>query len=133
MAEISEELDRLSCELIGEAIARLESKAGLPVLLACDAETDLFAFEDDTPDGCYRAACQKVAELGAACTRYAIAFDGTIQEAEDEPAMPAIIIEFAERDGGPAWSGYLLYRRAKDGSIEVTDPQPAGAEEPLFA
>lgn len=131
--EISPELDALSCELIGVAIDQLEAEGSLPVLLAVDCEDDFFAFEDDTPDGCYRAACQQVVSLGAKCTRYAIVYDGVIQEDEEDAGSPAIILEFAERAMKHAWSGYLLYRYREDGVVEVTDPLPAGMEEPLFS
>ena len=131
--EISPELDALSCELIGAAIGQLEETGALPVLLAVDCEDDFFAFEDDTPDGCYRAACQQVADLGAACTRYALVYDGVVQEDDTDPGSPAIILEFAERAMEHAWSGYLLYRFAADGVVEVSDPFPAGMEELLFA
>ena len=132
MQPISDELDILSRELIGEAISRLEADGALPVLLAVDCEDEFFAFEDDTPDGCYRAACMQVGTLGERCTRYAIAYDGVIQEVETDAGSPAIVIEFAERGMEHAWSGFMLYRRAADGCIEVTDPLPAGAEELLF-
>ena len=131
--EISPELDALSCELIGAAIGQLEDEHKLPVLLAVDCEDDFFAFEDDTPDGCYRAACQHVADLGSACTRYALVYDGVIQEDDSDSGHPAIILEFAERDMSHAWSGYLLYRYTDDGIVEVSDPFPAGMEVPLFS
>lgn len=133
MAGISPELDALACDLVGAAIEQLEAQGTLPVLLAVDCEDDLFAFEDDTPDGCYRAACQQVGALGAACTRYALAYDGVVQADESDPGTPALLVEFAERGAGEAWSGYLPYERAADGTLEVGDPLPAGAEEPLFA
>ena len=135
MQEISNELDAMSCALIGTAIDLLEAQGSqepLPVLLAVDCETELFTFGDDTPDGCYRAACQKVQELGAACTRYALVYDGVIQESDNDPGATALLFEFAERGMENAWSGYMLYRFAEDGVVEVTDPLPAGAEDLLF-
>lgn len=132
MSQVSEELDALTCDLIGEAINILEMEGSLPVLLLTDAEEDLFAFEEDDPDGCYRAACQQVQDLGASCTRYAIAYEGVVQSDEASSGDAAIVFEFAERGTGEAWSGFMLFRRADDGTLEVSDPQPAGAELPLF-
>ena len=130
--EISPELDGISVALIGYAIDLLEAGAELPVTLASDAEDGVVSFEDDTADGCYRAACEHVAGLGAACTRYALIYDGVVQEDPAQPACDALLFEFAERGMPHAWSGYVLYRRAADGSIEVTDPLPGGEEELLF-
>ena len=133
MAEVSPELDALTCDLIGEAINFLEMDGVLPVILISDASDDLYAFEDDDADGCYRAACMQVQEFGAKCSMYAIAYEGVVQEDETGSGEPAIIFEFAQRGTGEAWSGYLLFRINKDGSVDVTDPMPGGAEEPLFA
>ena len=133
MSQVSEELDALTCDLIGEAINILEMEGSLHVLLLTDAEDDFFAFEDDDPDGCYRAACQQVQDLGASCSLYAIAYEGVVQGDESSSGDPAIVFEFAQRGTGEAWSGFILFRRSQDGSLEVSDPQPAGAELPLFA
>lgn len=132
MAEISKELDQLSVALIGTAIDLMDSGDAVPVMLAVDCEDELMTFEDDTPDGCYRAARAQVAELGERCTRYALLYDGVVQESENDPGSPALLFEFGERGMENAWSGYLLYRRAKDGTVEVTDPLPAGEETLLF-
>ena len=133
MSEISPELDQLSVALIGTALDLLESGGEVPVMLACDAEEGLLTFEDDTPDGCYRAACEHVAGLGAACTRYALLYDVFVQEDEADEGHAALLFEFGERGMQNAWSGYMFYRVADDGSVEVTDPLPAGAEELLFS
>ena len=133
MSQVSEELDALTCDLIGEAINILEMEGSLPVLLLTDAEEDLFAFEEDDPDGCYRAACQQVQDLGSSCNRYAIAYEGVVQGDEASSGSPAIVFEFAERGTGEAWSGFLLFHTTEDGALEVSDPQPAGAELPLFS
>lgn len=133
MAEISEKLDAMTCDLIGEAIDVMEAEGKLPVLLMTDESDELYAFEDDDPDGCYRAACQQVQDLGAACNLYAIVYEGVIQENESASGEPAIIFEFSERGAGEAWSGFVYYRRNKKGELEVSDPQPGGAEEPLFS
>lgn len=133
MAEISPKLDSLTCDLIGEAMNVMETEGKLPVLLMTDGSDELYAFEDDDPDGCYRAACQQVQDLGAVCNLYAIVYEGVVQESESAPGEPAIIFEFAERGVGEAWSGFMYYRKAKDGSLEVSEPYPGGAEEPLFS
>ena len=132
MAEISKELDQLSVALIGTAIDLMDSGDAVPVMLAVDCEDELMTFEDDTPDGCYRAARAQVGELGERCTRYALLYDGVVQESENDPGSPALLFEFGERGMKNAWSGYMLYQRAQVGTIEVTDPLPAGEETLLF-
>ena len=133
MAEISPELDELSCNLIGIAIDMLERGLDVPVLLAVDCEDTYTSFEGDSPDGCYRAACERVAELKKDCARYALVYMGVVQESENDAGSDALLVEFAERGMEHAWSGYMLYRNAADGSLEVTDPLPAGEESLLFA
>lgn len=132
MADISPELDRLSVALITTAIDMLDAHDDVPVMLAVDCDTELLTFEDDTPDGCYRAAREQVRGYGKDCTRYALLTQGFIQEDETDPGHAALLFEFGERGMENAWSGYMLYQRAADGSIEVTDPLPAGEEELLF-
>lgn len=132
MAEISAELDQLACELIGAGIEMLEAGEPVEALVATDAEPDAASFEGDTPDGCYRAACDHVRSLGRACTRYALLYAGVVQEDEADPGQDALFVEFGERGMECAWSGYLLYRRTRRGRIEVTDPLPAGEEALLF-
>ena len=133
MAQISEELDRLSVALIETAIDMLEAGDTLPVMLAADCSERLYLFSDDTPDGCYRAACAQVAELGRECTRYALLYDGVVQQDEADAGVAALLFEFAERGMEHAWSGYVPYRRAEDGAIATADPQPGGAEALLFS
>ena len=133
MAEISDELDKLSVALIQTAMDLLDAGDAVPVMLATDHESGLLTFEDDTPDGCYRAAREQVRKLGADCTRYAILYDGFVQEEETDAGQPALLFEFGERGMENAWSGYVLYRRAEDGALEVSDPMPAGEEELLLA
>ena len=132
MAQISTELDQLSTALLQCAIDLLETEGEVPIMLACDCEEGLATFEDDTPDGCYRAACEHIAALGAECTRYALLYDGFVQEDENDPGQAALLFEFAERGSEHAWSGYVLYRRDDAGNLEFTDPLPGGEELPLF-
>lgn len=133
MSDISAALDELCVGLIGEGIALLDAGQSVPVMLATDAEGDAVSFEDDTPDGCYRAACSYVAGLGAACTRYALLYDGAVQHDDADAGHDALLFEFGERGMAHAWSGYVLYRRAADGTVELSDPQPGGEEELLLA
>lgn len=132
MTEISPELDRLSIALIQTAIDMLDAHDDVPVMLAVDCDEELLTFEDDTPDGCYRAAREQVRDYGKDCTRYALLTQGFVQEDESDPGHPALLFEFAERGMDCAWSGYMLYQRAEDGTVEVTDPLPAGEEDLLF-
>ena len=142
MDQISQELDNMACELIAFAVTAFEQAQEsqqtqtaqiMPVLLAMDCEDEFLTFEQDTPDECYRAACEHVAKAGAACLRYAIVYDALVQEEQNKDASAALVVEFAERGMLKAWSGYMLYRRAEDGAIELSDPLPAGQEELLFA
>lgn len=132
MQEISSELDALACELIAAGVQILEQTETMPVLLAMDCENEFLTFENDTPDECYAAACKRVADAGELCNRYAVVYDAIIQEEQNTEASAALLVEFAERGMPQAWSGYMLYRRADDGCIELSDPLPAGAEESLF-
>lgn len=132
MAQVSPQLDKLTCDLIGETINIMELEGKIGVLLATDCSDELYAFEDDEPDGCYRAACQQVVDLGSECNLYAIAYEGLVQEDESSQGDPAIVFEFSERGAGEAWSGFMYYRRTKEG-LEVSDPYPGGAENSLFA
>lgn len=133
MAQISSELDQLSVALIQTAIDMLDVRDDVPVMLAVDCDDELLTFEDDTPDGCYRAAREQVREYGKDCSRYALLTQGYVQEDEADSGSPALLFEFGERGMDCAWSGYMLYQRDEDGNIEVTDPLPAGEEELLFA
>ncbi len=132
MADISNELDQLSVSLIQTAIDMLDAHDDVPVMLAVDCDTGLLTFEDDTPDGCYRAAREQVREYGSQCTRYVLLTQGFVQEDEADSGHPALLFEFAERGMDCAWSGYMLYQRDQDGVVEVTDPLPAGEEDLLF-
>ncbi len=132
MAEISEELDQLSVALLKTAIDMMEAGDVLPIMLALDCSSQLFLFENDTPDICYRAACEKIAEFKNDCKRYVLLYDGMVQTSDNSPSEPALLFEFAERGMEHAWSGYVLYRRNKSGEIETSDPQPAGEEALLF-
>ncbi len=132
-AHISEELDRLSIALIETAIDMMEAGDVLPVMLAVDCSERLYLFSDDTPDGCYRAACEQVAALGAECTRYALLYDGVVQEDELDAGHAALLFEFAERGMEHAWSGCMLYGRDEAGAIATGEPFPGGAEALLFS
>ena len=129
---ISPELDELCTSLIGLCTDLLDADGSLDVTLATDADGEFMSFADDDAESCYRAACDHIADLGAACTRYAIAADGLVIAADGEPAS-AIVFEFAERGMDHAWSGYVPYRLDADGALEVSDPEPGGAAALLFA
>lgn len=132
MTEISPELDQLSVALIQTAIDMLDSHDDVPVMLAVDCDDELLTFEDDTPDGCYRAAREQVKDYGKDCNRYVLLTQGFVQTEEDDPGQPALLFEFGERGMDNAWSGYMLYRRTEGDEVEVTDPFPAGEEELLL-
>ena len=142
-ANISSRLDELACALLGAAVELLDKrvadgfyaaeKVTLPVMLASDAEDEILSFEQDSPDECYAAACNHIVSLKSACEIYALVYEGAVQTECDKGAQPALIVEFAQRGMPCAYSGYVLWRVDKKGHIEISDPQPAGEEELLFA
>ncbi len=132
-AGISEQLDRLSVATIETALDLLETGDELPVMLAVDCSGQLYLFSGDTPDGCYRAACEQVAALGAACTRYVLLYDGVVQADEASAGVAALLFEFAERGMEHAWSGCLPYGRGADGGVQAGEPVAGGEERLLFA
>ena len=97
MPQISTELDQLSIALIQTAIDMLDVHDDVPVMLAVDCDGELLTFEDDTPDGCYRAAREQVRSYGKDCVRYALLTQGFVQEDETDSGQPALLFEFAER------------------------------------
>ncbi len=131
MSQISPKLDALSVRVLDTALDILAETGDMPVLVGVNDDEEFTSFEDDTPDGCYRAARDHVRSLGKKCKRYVICYTGIVQEDPKKKGEPAVFFEFGERGMDHAWSGYMLYRLV-NGDVETTDPQPAGAEELLL-
>lgn len=139
-AVISGLLDAVACEAIGATLdllaegAEVHPTAFFAVRDGNDADPHIeqAEFSDDTPDLCLEAARNHVRGLGAKADVYAIAYDGFVQESEDEPAQDAVIVEFGERGAESAYSALVLYRFEKDGSLMYSEPQPAGEEQLLL-
>ena len=124
---ISDELDRLTCDVLGQALDSLAAGVAVPVLVALDEGEgpQVTAFSDDGQDECLAAAREHVRASGAPL-RYALLYDGDVAD-DDGAYHQALIIEFAERGDERAWSGYVLYEGFGAGEgFAWSDPQPAG-------
>ena len=127
--EVTPELDKLSCELLGEAFDRLAEGETFGVLLVVeDAERNAtpYEFSADGADACLAAAYEQVTELAEAVQRYAIAYEGSVDAEGTGAYSDAVILEFEERDW-PKYSAYSLVEGIGTGEdFGWTDPLPAG-------
>lgn len=144
---ISEALDQLSCELLGEALDMLaDGREILAVASVMDASDQRLtcAFEEDSPELCLSAAREWVRSGGKASGAaskagspvvgkaqcYAIAYEGAIaaeEGAADSSYHDALILEFGERGADTAYSAYVLVDNVGGGrAFRYTDPEPAG-------
>ena len=138
------ELDKLSCDLMGQAFDLLaEGKDVEPMLAVQDAagHTASYEFVDDGIEACIEGAHDKVGELVSAGgdpkadlatpVRYAIVYEGAIED-EDGAYEDAVLLEFGE-EGYEAYSAYSLFKgRGEHEKFAWTDPAPAGELEPLI-
>lgn len=141
---VTPELDKLSCDLMGQAFDLLaEGKDVEPVLAVQDAagHTASYEFVDDGIEACIEGAHDKVGELVSAGgdlkadlatpVRYAIVYEGAIED-EDGAYEDAVLLEFGE-EGYEAYSAYSLFKgRGEHEKFAWTDPAPAGELEPLI-
>lgn len=137
---ISELLDNLSCELLGEAFDQLAEGKNLGVVASvCDASGKRLtcAFEADFTDSCLEMAREWVRtgaheESGSAAVDapqcYAIVYRGAVgEEAETDSFSDAVILEFGEKGNQSAWSAYSFIEGVGRGDdFRYTDPEPAG-------
>lgn len=142
--QISQELDELSCALMGEALDRLAEGTDVHVLLVVgDAEGNAcsFEFSDDGEEACLEGAREKVcelvrtkgdADLGVAAPRYAaLCYEGAVADDEGD-YVDALIMEFGEK-GAPSFSAYTLVEGKGAGEgFSWSDPAPAGEVEKLL-
>lgn len=144
---ISEQMDALACALIDYGLDLLgETGELVPTLAAenADGERTLLSFDDEDFEECLdevhtrlRAAAKGKGELEGLKgkpVRYAIAYDGAIQDPDDPNGNfdPALIVEYGERGMTQAYSAYLLYKNpGKPQEFVWTDPAAAGEGELL--
>lgn len=145
-SNISEDLDRLSCELMGEILDLMAGGAAISVVASVmDAEgmRVTCAFEKDAPDVCLDAAHEWVRGAGRGKTSatagkggdtsaiglpicYAIAYEGAVA-AEGDSFQDALLLEFGERGAKTGYSAYaLVANKGKGDDFAWSDPQPAG-------
>lgn len=141
---VSEQLDELSCDLMGEAFDLLADGEDVNVLLAVgDASGNVasFVFADDGEEACLLGARDKIrsllrshgdAKAGLGEPRYyAICYEGAVEDDEGRYA-DAVIMEFGER-GQRAYSAYSLFEgRGLGDRFSWTDPAPAGEVDALI-
>lgn len=141
---VSEELDALSCDLLGSALDALAAGSDVLAVVALeDARNTRISrsFTDDAPEACIEAARDYVRGLLAssgdkACNlespvRYALVYEGAVEDS-DGAFNDALILEFAEQ-GTQAYSAYVLWDGFGTGdNLAWTDPAPAGEVESLF-
>ncbi|MCH3942648.1 MAG: hypothetical protein LKE37_02900 [Atopobiaceae bacterium] len=142
---ISEELDRLSCDLLGQALDAFAAGIELTSVVAVEDEAGAVsscAFEDDGPEECLEAArayVRRVARDGGdrpaglgRPVRYALVYDGDVAD-ESGAYAPALILEFGERGQEVAFTGFVLYDGFGRGEgFSWSDAQAAGETEPLL-
>lgn len=144
---ISEDLDQLSCELLGEVFDMLADGKDISVVASvmdASGERLTCAFEEDSPEVCLSAAREWVQSgakasgtarkagtslVGKACC-YAIAYEGAVDDpdaSDDDAFLDAVLLEFGERGSEVAYSAYSLVDGVGEGDgFRYTDPAPAG-------
>ncbi len=140
---ISAELDSLTVALIEYGLDELASTGQLSVSLALgdeDGNATLLSFDDDDFDESIdeahatvqRSAGQVVEGLTSACVRYAVAYDGAIDE-DGSGYEPALIVEYGERGMSRGYSAYLTYENPGEPQDFVcSQAAPAGVVELLI-
>lgn len=151
---ISPELDRMCCDLIGDMLERYAQNQHLEVTLVVmdkGGEVLSFLFTDDESDQCLEAArdamrslvspqaSERVLDVDISPERYALGYvgvvsvddDGQLSEADQAQLADAIIVEFGEQSMSNAWSCITLV--GWDGTEFVySDPYPGGEVERLL-
>lgn len=142
---ISQELDDLTCSLIDYALDILATSGELSVSLAAAdkaGKATLLTFDDDDFEESIeeartrvRAAAtgkQPIEGLTGPAVRYAIAYDGAIDEGFEEGYVPALIVEYGEKGLSQGYSAYLTYDNpADEQNFVCSDVAPAGVVELL--
>lgn len=141
---ISEALDELSCDLMGEALDRLAEGESMGVLLVVADANDqavTFEFADDGEEACLNGARDKVRSLARSKgdasldlgkpRYYALCYEGAVAD-ETGQFVDALIMEFGER-GRQAYSAFSFFDGRGEGEdFRWTDPAPAGEVDSLL-
>lgn len=142
---ITDELDGLTCALIDYALECLACSGELPVSLAAAdkaGRSTLLSFDDEDFEESIEEARSQVRRsaagkggldgLSGPCVRYAIAYDGAIDEGRDEGYVPALIVEYGEQGLSQGYSAYLTYENpADEQNFVCSQVAPAGVVELL--
>lgn len=144
---ISQALDDLSCELLGEVFDMLADGKDISVVASVmdtSGERLTCAFEEDSPEVCLNAAREWVQSGGRASgtarasgsalagkvSCYAIAYEGAVDDpaaSADDTYLDAVLLEFGDRGSEVAYSAYSLVDGIGMGKgFRYTDPAPAG-------
>lgn len=141
---VSQQLDDLSCDLMGEALDRLAEGEPVNVLLVVadrDENTVDYELADDGEEACLIGARDTVrtlkrtkgdASVGIGAPQcYALCYEGAVADEYGEYS-DALIMEFGEK-GRKAFSAYSLFEGRGEGEdFRWTDPAPAGEVENLL-
>lgn len=138
---ISPELDAMVGDMLGSFLDAL-AEGDDPGVVVCleDARANRYeaAFTEDGVEACLTGAQQFVSQHAdglpgdhvGPIQRYAIAYAGLVDAGGYQDA---VIVSFYEHDLSSGFSAYVLYDGAGTGDgFDWSDPQPAGAEEPLL-
>ena len=137
-SNISEQLDELSCDLMGAALDALADGMDISVLLSYENENGerlTETFNDDSMIACLDAAHDYLKNSKSKKdkpVRYAICYLGSIAEVEDE-YEPALITEFGEKGAQCAYSAYSYVQGIGEGEAFMwSEPAAAGELELLI-
>ncbi|MDY2777210.1 MAG: hypothetical protein SOU51_02365 [Collinsella sp.] len=142
-ANISPELDRMTCAIMDEFLCAL-AEGEVPGVVACieddQSHRAAVAFSEDGDEVCLQAADVFVADAAESgspedgvgkAVRYAIVYLGCVQ-GMDGAYNDAMITVFGERGLESAYSAFTLVKGLGQGeNFMWSDPEPAG-EEPLL-
>ena len=134
---ISDELNALVCATIDYALDLLGETAELSVTLVVEDAAGnqvLLSFDDEEIEECLDEARSMVAskssslgELEGRPVRYAIAYDGAVEESQGAGYEPALIVEYGEKGLSQGYSAFLFYLNAGEPDrFQWTDPAAAG-------
>lgn len=141
---VSEELDALSCDLLGSALDALAAGVEICVITSVEdvAGTRVTnSFSEDGIEACLDEAHNYIAALTSekavrpdklgSPVRYAMVYEGAVDLGNDG-YKDALILEFAEK-GQRAFSAYVLWQGFGAGeAFQWCDPEPAGEVDSLL-
>lgn len=135
---ISQQLDELSCDLMGVSLDALADGMDISVLLSYEDEEgnrQTQTFNDDSLIACLDAAHDYLVDsknLPSRPIRYALTYVGSIAEVEDE-YHDALIMEFGEKGAKCAYSAYSYIEGIGQGEAFMwSEPSAAGQLELLI-